>query len=400
MDPTDSPAEADFRTAVRGWLTTAIKEVAHWAPEDDSPAGISRRRAWQRRLFDGGWAGLTWAQEFGGQGLSPGFEAILEAELARCGRVDNLFRPAIGDAARLIMSGGSPAQARRYLGPILRGEAVWCHLLSEPGAGSDLAGLSTRAVAEGGYFVVNGQKVWTSYAHVADYGLLLARTDPALAKHRGLTYFILDMHAPGVTVRPLRQITGESHFNEVFFDDVRIPAADVIGEVNGGWSVARASMTNERAYIGARATADPIYPRLLELAQRLGIADEPLTRQRLAHCFTRESVLRFLQLRTQTNLSLGRPLGSETSMLKLAFGRHKVQTADDAMTFLGRSGLAHDQDEPQLDRWLRDYLDSPRSTIGGGTEQMQKNAIGERLLGLPREVNGDEHLPWKDITRR
>ncbi len=398
MDPMDSAAEATFRARARAWLDTAVAEVPHWAPDDDSPGGIVHRRAWQRRLYDGGWAGLTWPEEFGGHGLSAAFEAIVEAELARRGRVDNLFRPAIGDAARLIMSGGCRAQADRYLLPILRGEAVWCHLLSEPGAGSDLAGLSTRAVPDGADFVVNGQKVWTSYAHVADFGLLLARTDPSLAKHKGLTYFILDMRAPGVTVRPLRQITGESHFNEVFFDDVRIPAADVIGEVNGGWAVARASMTNERAYIGARATADPIYPRLLTLARERGMTGDPLVRQRLARCYTRESVLRFLQLRTQTNLSRGRPLGPETSMLKLAFGRHKVQTADDAMTFLGGDGVTFAGDGH--DRWLRDYLDSPRSTIGGGTEQVQKNAIGERLLGLPRELNGDERLPWKDIPRR
>jgi acyl-CoA dehydrogenase len=229
--------------------------------------------------------------------------------------------------------------------------------------------------------------------------MLLARTDPSVAKHKGLTYFILDMHAPGVTVRPLRQMTGEAHFNEVFFDDVRIPSSDVIGTVNGGWTVTRASMTNERAYIGARATAAPIFPRLIALAQELGITDDQQTRQRLAHCYTREMVLRYLQMRTQTRLTRGEELGPETSILKLAFGRHRVQTADDAMIFLRGRALSYQQDT-MFDSWLSDYLDSPRSTIGGGTEQMQKNAIGERLLGLPREPGDDGRTPWKDLTRR
>lgn len=398
MDLADSPDEAQYRVRARAWLEREVRSFGPWSNHDDSPAGIARRRAWQRRLYEGGWTGITWPREAGGQGATPVHEAIFEEEQARAGRVDTLFRPAIHDAGRLLLAAGSPGQ-RAHLRRILAGEEIWCHLLSEPEAGSDLANLATRAVPDGDQFVVNGQKIWTSYAHVADFGLLLARTDPHVPKHKGLTYFILDMDAPGVSIRPIRQMTGGSHFNEVFFTDVVIPAGAVVGEINGGWGIARTSMSNERAYIGSQATSNPKFPDLLDLARARHRTGDPATRQRLAACYTRDQVLRFLRLRAHTALSQGQQPGPETSLLKLALGRHAVESAGDAMALLGPLGTVVEAVDADNPGWVHAFLDSPRGTIGGGTEQMQLNTIAERLLNLPREPGGEGHIPWSEARR-
>jgi alkylation response protein AidB-like acyl-CoA dehydrogenase len=393
MDLNDSPQEAAFRAEAIAWLDANAAGAGSTSRWDTRPIQdrLAEGRAWQRKLFEGGWAGITWPREYGGRGGTSMEATIFQEEESRRVSVLKPFNPAQGDAGPQIMTHGTPEQKEAHLLPILRGEQVWCHLLSEPGAGSDLAGLATRAVRDGDEFVVNGQKVWTSYAHYADYGLLLARTNPDVRKHQGLTYLILDMSSPGVTVRPLYDMTGVSNFNEVFFDDVRVPAVNVIGDVDKGWTVTRNTMVNERAYVAAGSATAHSFPGLVEIARRQGTTGDPVVRQRLASCYIRQELLRFLRYRLQTNLSQNRPPGPETAVMKLAGSTHGVLTANDAVELLGASGGL------MPGSWQMQFLGSLAGKIGGGTDNMQKNMIGERILGLPRERNGDETVPWREI---
>ena len=380
MDLNDSPAEATFRAEARAWLEANAPTTtsSRW---DTRPLAdrVAEARAWQRRLYDGGWAGITWPVEFGGRGGTSWQATLFHEEEAKLVSVLKPFNPALGDAGPQIMTHGTARQRAAHLLPILRGEQVWCHLLSEPNAGSDLASVETRATRDGDDFVVEGQKVWTSYAHYADYGLLLARTNPEAPKHKGLSYLIVDMRSPGITVRPIVEITGHSHFNEVFFDAVRVRVVNLIGKVDEGWTVTRNTMVNERAYVAADVASAPNFPRLLELARKCGVADDGPTRQRLAACFTRQELLRFVRYRLQTALSKSHAIGSEAAVLKLAGSLHSIATANDATVVLGAAATILPGD------WQMQFLGSPAGTIGGGTDNMQRNMIAERILGLPRE---------------
>jgi alkylation response protein AidB-like acyl-CoA dehydrogenase len=384
MDLSDSPAEAAFRAEARAWLECHAPAAtsSRW---DTRPIAdrVAEARAWQRQLYDGGWAGITWPVEYGGRGGTSWQATIFQEEEAKVVSLLKPFNPALGDAGPQIMTHGTAQQKGDHLLPILRGEQVWCHLLSEPNAGSDLASVETQAIRDGDHFVIRGQKVWTSYAHFADYGLLLARTNPNVAKHRGLSYLIVDMRSPGITVRPIVEITGHSHFNEVFFDDVHVPGANLIGKIDEGWTVTRNTMVNERAYVAAGVATSLSFPRLLALARTQGAAADASTRQALARCFTRQELLRFVRYRLQTALSTSRPLGSEAAVLKLAGSLHSIATTNDATLVLGAAATVLPGD------WQMQFLGSPAGTIGGGTDNMQRNMIAERILGLPREPRGD-----------
>jgi alkylation response protein AidB-like acyl-CoA dehydrogenase len=283
---------------------------------------------------------------------------------------------------------------------MLRGDEFWCQLFSEPGAGSDLASLSTRARRDGDQFVVTGQKVWTSYAHFADFGLLLARTNIDVPKHRGITYLIVDMHAPGITVRPLHQMTGHSEFNEVFFDDVLVPAASVIGHVDQGWMVAHATLAHERSYLGARLAGEGRFDPMSKLAHLCRRTGEPSVRQSLAACYTREQILRFLNFRTQTAISRGAAPGPEAAVAKLAVSDHSVRTAADALSLLGARGMLAEMGVAGDSSPQAQFVGSLGIKIGGGTDNMQKKAIAERVLGLPREDDPERSLPWSEAMRR
>ncbi len=258
MDFTDTPAEAAFRVECRAWLTAHATPRAPTAgtdvtaildPEFDQAEGIERAKRWQAAAADDGWAAVAWPREYGGRGVSLAEEVVFHQERARFDVPDHQFRIGIMLAGPTLIAHGTDEQKRRWLPPLLRGDEIWCQLFSEPGAGSDLASLQTTAVRDGDAWIVNGQKVWSSGAHHSQFGMLLARTDPTVPKHRGITYFGLDMRTPGVEVRPLRQLTGGAHFNEVFFTDVRVPDTDRIGDVNAGWGVAQTTLLNERAAI-------------------------------------------------------------------------------------------------------------------------------------------------------
>jgi alkylation response protein AidB-like acyl-CoA dehydrogenase len=394
MDFDDTPAEAAFRSAAREWLAANAKPVDQVVGHRRSPWGddeaehVRGCKSWQRTLYDGGWAGITWPTEYGGRGASAIQAAIFNQEQSRFDVSTGIFAVGIGMVGPTLIAHGTPEQKTRYLDAMLRGDEVWCQLFSEPGAGSDLAGLSTRAVRDGDEWIVNGQKVWTSGAHYSDYAILLARSDTTQPKHRGITYFIVDMRTPGIDVRPLRQITGVAHFNEVFLTDVRIPVANVVGEVNGGWGPALTTMANERNLIGGGTGLS--FDELAGLARSSGRTADPIYRQELASAYTRAQMIRFIGYRIQTALSQGRAPGPESSILKLLYSQHLARTGDLIMSMQG-SAIGDGF-------WNTFFLNQWASRIGGGTDQVQRNVIGERVLGLPGEPRTDNTVPFNQLS--
>jgi len=362
---------------------------------DDLAVHVVECRAWQRTLFEHGWAGITWPQGFGGRGASAIEAAIFTEEQARFDVATGAFAVAIGMAGPTLMAHGTPEQQREFLQPMLRGDHVWCQLFSEPGAGSDLASLATRAVRDGDEWVVDGQKVWTSLGQFADWAILLARTDPDVPKHQGITYFLLDMRSPGVEVRPLRQITGTAHFNEVFLTDVRIPHRNVLGAVDDGWKVARTTLTSERAFIGGGGGAWNV-DGLIALALARGVIDEPTTRDALMRAYSRAATLTYLGYRMRTAISQHRMPGPEMFIMKLAYARHWAATMDTAMEVLGADATITDHD---TSAWGQYFLSQYAIRLGGGTDEVQGNIIAEQGLGLPREPSSDTATPWKDLVR-
>ena len=311
----DTPERAAFRSKVRAWLEARapLKEDGDgWSNRTTHPdeaaerAHMDRCRAWQRELYDGGWAAIDWPVDHGGQGGERWQRQIFQQEAADFDVTSGFLAAGIALAGPAIGHFGTDEQKARHLGPMLRGDAVWCQLFSEPGAGSDLANLATRADRDGDEFVVYGQKVWNSSAHLSDWGILLARTDPDAPKHKGITFFLLDMATPGVDPRPIRTINGSAHFNEVFLSDVRIPAENVVGEVNRGWAVARLVLANESTMIGGGMDRADSSANLIALAQRWGMDQDPTVRQELAQAYTQEKLLDLMGRRLQEDVRRGR----------------------------------------------------------------------------------------------
>jgi alkylation response protein AidB-like acyl-CoA dehydrogenase len=295
---------------------------------------------------------------------------------------------------------GTPEQKARHLRNIIKADEIWCQMFSEPGAGSDVASLQTRAELDGDEWVINGQKVWTSGAQYCDYGLCLARTDPNVPKHEGISMFIVDMRAPGVEVRPLRQITGDADFNEIFFTDVRIPRDWLVGELNRGWNVAVAMLMYERVALGAGGTgpmASRRFDRLVELGRHHGRTRDANVRQALADFYTRETILRYVGMRIRVALEAGRAPGPEGSIAKLASAQLALLGASVAARIAGVSTCAWSTDEPEGDHLARGILAAPAIGIAGGTNEVQRNIIGERVLGLPKEPSADKGVPFKDL---
>jgi len=406
VDIDDTPEEAAFRAEARAWLDGHAIPQGHpddfsaglWTDAYDEDTYIVRCRDWQRTLFAGGWAGITWPKAHGGRGGKPIEQVIFNQEQARYGVSNGAFMISIGMAGPTILAHGTDEQRDRFLAPMLRGDELWCQLFSEPGAGSDLANLATRAAPDGDEWVVNGQKVWTSSPDRARWGMLLARTDADVPKHRGISYFLLDMATAGIDVRPLRQMTGESHFSEVFLDDVRIPAANLLGGEGEGWRVAQTTLNSERSSIAGGVGATPA--ALVDLARRLGATTDPLGRQRLVDTYIRFELLRFLRYRNQTALSQGRRPGAEASVMKLAYARYMKALTEAAVDLQGAHGLLASTDGPGGTMWLRRFLHSPSLRIAGGSDQVQANIVGERALGLPAEPRDDKDVPYRELARR
>ncbi|MCU1394363.1 MAG: Acyl-CoA dehydrogenase [Ilumatobacteraceae bacterium] len=401
MDIEDSPEEAAFRAEARAWLGANAKprdlttqhRPANTDAEQDAHA--KRCREWQRVLYDGGWAGLTWPKQFGGRGGKPWQAAIFAEEQATFDVSTGVFSVAHGMVAPTLMVHGNDRQ-RAHLDAMLRGDEIWAQLFSEPEAGSDLANLGTRAVLDGDQWVVNGQKVWTSGAQHSQYAILLARTDPDAPKHAGITYFLVDMHTPGIEVRPLRQITGAAHFNEVFLTDVRIPVENVVGEVNAGWKIAHTTLSNERALIGGSGGNAYTIPELIDLARRYDRNDDPVIRQGLAQAHIRAEVLKYMGYGLRTSISRGEMPGPGASVMKLFIARHWSATTDLAVAIEGASGMLWGESATEDGRWQTLLCQQYAIRIGGGTDEIQGNVIGERALGLPREPALDRDLPWRE----
>ena len=377
------------------------------------PATTDAREFWAAQ-FDQGLAWIQFPEGHGGLGLDPALQRIVDERLHAAGAPSNLLHNfmGVGMAAPTLVAFGSDEQRRRYLRPLFSCEEIWCQMFSEPGAGSDLAALSMKATREGDEWVVTGQKVWTTQAHVARWGLLLARSDPNLPKHRGLTYLIADMKAPGVEVRPLRQMTSEAEFNEVYFDDVRIPDSQRIGEVNDGWRVAIGTLMNERTALGAFAK-EPRGTGLIRHALRVwsGLPrHDPVLRERLLRIWIDAEVNRLTTLRAQALRERGTP-GPEGSILKLTVSTFNQHVFDLCLDLLGPEGMLIGDYEmviPELmsESTLGDdadlvkaFLETRGSTIGGGTSEITRNILGERVLGLPAEPRVDKDLPWLQVPR-
>jgi len=405
VDFDDTSREAAVREAARTWLgqsaprrdagTLAIRRKWRDASPEAQLEHVRACKEWQRKLFEGGWAGITWPTEYGGRGGTAIEQAIFNQEMARFEVESGALAVGVGMVGPTLMEWGTDQQKSRHLQAILRGDEVWCQLFSEPGAGSDLAGLRTRADLDGDTWVVNGQKVWTSLAHHSDWAILLARTDPDVPKHQGITFFLVDMTSPGVDIRPLRQIDGVAHFNEVFLTDVRIPSSQVVGPINEGWRVTRSTLLSERALIGGGEGVR--FEDLRALARSTGQSTDPVHRQELAKAYIRFELLRFLGLRVQTSLSRGLPPGSESSVMKLSYSQHTAALTDVALSLEGASGMLGIEEAPDGGYWQQQFLSQWAVRIGGGTDQVQRNIIGERVLGLPREPDPARSEPFRPV---
>ena len=394
MDLNDSTREAAFRAEAKAFLDAHAPNL--FGEQDQQVADeavlLERSCAWQTILYENGWAALTWPEQFGGRGLGPIEQIIWNQEIARAGIPESLFIVGTGLAGPTIIAHGREDQKERYLDRILRGEEVWCQLFSEPGAGSDLAGLATRAVRDGDQWVVSGQKTWCSGGHFSHWGILVARTDPSVPKHQGLTYFLVDMKTPGVEVRPLRQMTGGEHFNEVFLNEVRVPDTNRLGEVGQGWAVTMTTLMNERMAIGGLERLVS-FDHLLALIKERKDRVDAVMRDRIAKQYSRMRALELLNARIVTKLGQGKIPATESSVMKLAIARNISDATEIAMDLLGPDALLGQG------FWPHQYLQAPAIHIGGGTDEIQKNICAERVLGLPREENNDKKIPFQDLPR-
>lgn len=398
MDFEDTPEEAQWRAKVRAFITEHRSELG-----EGSERGHDDVRSRQREalLYDGGFVGVTWPKEAGGQGGTPMQQVIVDQELARAGAPGLVNFIGIGMCGPTVIAHGSQDQKDRYLKRLLRADDIWCQLFSEPASGSDLAALRTRAVRnDDGDWVINGQKVWTTLAHLADYGILLARTDPDVAKHKGLTMFVVNMKAPGVTARPLRQMSGSAEFNEVFFDDVVIPDSERLGDVGAGWSVAITTLMSERLSLGGGggdlgispdAVAAHVARRLPELPE----ARQGVVRQRFGRAFVDALATRYTGYRQLSAISRGEMPGPEASAGKLSGTTAARELADIAVELLGGDGAfaSADKDDEQ---WQRIQAGLPGLAIAGGTNEVLRNVIGERVLGLPAEPRADKNVTFRE----
>jgi len=390
-----TPQEQRFRDEVRAWFAEHVPR--DWVKRRDEEESMLGRfeylRAWQRKLYDAGWAGISWPKEFGGRGAQVMEQVIFIEEMARAEAPPMANVIALGLIGPTIIAFGTPEHKKRYLAKMLSAEEIWCQGFSEPNAGSDLASLSTTGVVDGDHFVVNGQKCWTSYAWAADWCELIVRTDPTVPKHKGLTVLLVDMHSPGVEVRGLKQMTGESEFGEIFFRDVRVPVENVVGKVNEGWGVAMGTLMHERGTFGAALQVNyrRNFNRLVEIAKQIDrngkpAAQDPVIRQKLAQCYAEIEVMRLNQLRAFSRINETGVPGPEGSIQKIFWSELNQRFQQVAMEILGPYGqLTHGSpnafDEGQ---WAYGYLRSRGNTIEAGTSEIQRNIIGHFVLGLPK----------------
>jgi alkylation response protein AidB-like acyl-CoA dehydrogenase len=405
MDFSDTPEEAAFRAEARAFLEANAErrepgEVEGYRRGQDAPGALQRAKAFQAKKAAAGFAGIAWPKEWGGRGGTPMQQIIYNQEEAKFDVLSGVFQIGLGMAIPTICTCGTAEQRERFARPALRGEEIWCQLFSEPAGGSDLAALRTRAERDGGDWIINGQKIWTSGAHYSRFGILVARSNPNVPKHAGLTFFILDMTSPGVEIRPIRQMSGSSHFNEVFFTDVRISDTMRVGEVGYGWRVALTTLMHERHSM--REAPGPDFDELFELARVIELEDGPAidnaaVQEKLAECYVRTQGLRFTKFRTITALSRGQTPGPESSIVKLVAASKTQEIATFGLDLIGMAGAATGAEMPLQGLFEEALLYSPALRIAGGTDEILRNIIAERVLGLPQDIRVDKDVPFRDV---
>jgi alkylation response protein AidB-like acyl-CoA dehydrogenase len=393
MDLNLSPEELRFRDEFCAWLHTNVpRDWSDWR-EKPIEESFPYLRAWQRKLHEGGWVAVSWPKEYGGRSATLTQQAIFWEEMARVEAPPMANALGLGLIGPTIIAYGTDAQKKRFIPKILSAEEIWCQGFSEPNAGSDLASLQTEARLDGDHYIVNGQKVWTSYGWVGNWCELVVRTDPNAPKHKGLTVLLIDMKSPGVEVRPLRQMTGESEFNEMFFREVRVPVENVLGQVNDGWNVAVSTLMHERGSYGARL--HPLFKRninrLIELSRQFKknghtAAQDPLTRQKLAQCYAEIEIMRLNQLRAFSRITTTGAPGPEGSIQKIFWSELNQRLQQVAQEMFGSYGQLLSDDSRSVDKgiWSYGYLRARGNTIEAGTSEVQRSIIGHFVLGLPK----------------
>ena len=404
MDFKDTPQEAEFRTKCRSWLeanaqlktkkTNTVKNM-----NVGNKSLLEAASEWQKKKYDAGWAMIHWPKEFGGIGATPIERIIWAQEESKFNVPKGVYEIGLGMAGPVMMEYATDEQKERYLPPMAEGKEVWCQLFSEPSAGSDVAGLRSKAVQDGENWIVNGQKVWTSGAHFSDYGILVVRHDPGLEKHKGLTFFFVDMKSPGIEVKPIKQLTGGSSFNEVYFNDVVIPDSQRLGEIGDGWKVAITTLMNERLAVGDADGVDA--NEAFELAKKHDkdgeqLIDNNAVRESIADWYCEASGLKNTKLRTMSALSRGDTPGPEASITKIVSANKLQAIGNFGMDASDMSGMLMEEDSDFV-KFQMAWMGAAGLRIAGGTDEILKNIIAERVLGLPQEARADKGLPFKDI---
>jgi len=408
MDFEDSPEEAKFRAEVRSWLdANAKKRVKREISADDMENGAANEmaasKAWQKTKAQAGYARITWPKGMGGIGGTPMQSIIFSQEEAKYDvAVGGPFGIGLGMCIPTLMAYGSEESKKRYVWPAVQGDEIWCQLFSEPAGGSDVANLRTRAEKHGDTWTINGSKIWTTGAQFSDYGIILTRTDPNVPKHKGLTMFYLSMKSPGVDIRPIKQASGGSGFNEIFFTDVKIPDSQRLGEVGNGWTVALTTLMHERLAVGGGQGGGLDVPQLMQLARTLELEDGPAiknaaVREKIADWYVRSAGLRYTTFRTMTALSRGQQPGPEASIAKIVVASKLQDLSAFAMDLEGEAGILQGDAAPMHGMFQGGWLSAPGLRIAGGTDEILRNIIAERVLGLPQDIRVDKDVPFNKI---
>jgi len=398
MDFNDTAEEAEFRAEAHAFLSQHLKPKTPGALRSGGREDfLARAKAWQKTKAEGSFAQITWPKEMGGRGGTVMQQVIWGQEEAKFDAPTGPFAIGLGMCVPTVIAFGSDEHKKRYVQKALMGEEIWCQLFSEPAAGSDVAGLKTKAVKDGDEWVINGQKVWTSGAHYSDYGILLVRTDPNVPKHKGLTMFIVDMKQQGVDVRPIHQASGGSEFNEVYFTDVRIPDADRLGEPGMGWKVALVTLMNERLAVGG--SPGPDWKEIMDYARSAGTMSDQAFRAKLADWYVAAQGYKLTKFRTQTALSRGETPGPENAIGKIINANHLQDICNSAIEMQDHFGIIVDKDEAPSDAIFQEsFMWAPGLRIAGGTDEILKNIIAERVLGLPQDVRVDKDKTFAEMN--
>lgn len=401
-DSTSAPTETEdaFRSRCQTFLSEHATGLIFDQPDPRGANELGAAKVFQQKVADASLAGVTYPAEYGGLGFPKSYDRIWREEYAKHHDMTGQLTISHGMCVPMLAEYGSDEQKSAYLPDAIAGRTVWCQMFSEPGAGSDVASLQTKAELDGEEWTLNGQKVWTTLAHVSDYGIVVARTNPDVSKHAGISMFIVDMNAPGVEIRAINQIDGGKHFNEVFFTDVRLPAGALIGELNTGWRLATAMLMYERVAIGTGSSSGiktPTSDFLIKTAKKYGKVDDTVTRQELMKIYVEETTKSLVSMRTRAELKAGNTPGPGGSLGKLHGAKIARMSRTLMMNLAGPAGAAWEADVDEAERYANSTLRSFSANIAGGTDEIQKNIIGDRVLGLPRDISVDRDLPFKEL---